>query len=294
MSPKPKVSLCLSAAMLFVAGCAGRASKADAPVVTRVKCKGINECASQGQCAMKNPDGSDANLCGGQNSCKGKGWMEVDQDACMAQGGEVLEVVKSYTETCMAEEPIQRADAAAADKYYNIGRDKLAIDGYDPVAYFEEGGGKPMKGKPEFSYEHEGVIYHFANAENMALFKEDPLKYEPAYGGWCAYGMAKNGKKIQINPEMFLIEDGRLMLFYKTAVGDTRAKWLEEPGKLKPRADSEWSEKTRECPEKFQTAAPAPAPQPAAEEAEEGEDAAAEEGEGEAEEAAGEEEAAAE
>ena len=131
---------------------------------------------------------------------------------------------------------------------YEIGRSRLAIEGYDPVAYFKEGGGKPTKGKKDFEYTHRGVIYRFASAEHLKLFKENPDTYEPTHGGWCAYAMAK-GDYTEPNPKRFLIQEGRLMLFYDGLFGDTYKMWLDEgPEELEKKADEFWQKETGEKP----------------------------------------------
>ena len=93
---------------------------------------------------------------------------------------------------------------------YNL-KKGLAIDGYDPVAYFTRE--KAMKGSPDVSYVYKGVEYRFVTVGNRDLFKADPGKYEPEYGGWCAYAMGDDGTKYSINPETFKIVDGKLYLF---------------------------------------------------------------------------------
>lgn len=69
---------------------------------------------------------------------------------------------------------------------YNL-ENKLAILGYDPVGYFNQG--KAIKGKKDVSASYQGVTYRFATAENKEMFLKNPSKYEPQYGGWCAYAM---------------------------------------------------------------------------------------------------------
>ena len=81
------------------------------------------------------------------------------------------------------------------------------INGYDPVAYFTDS--KPMKGNGYHVAEYEGVIYVFANKKNRKMFEADPQKYLPAYGGYCAYGVAV-GKKFVANPELWRIENNKL------------------------------------------------------------------------------------
>ena len=58
----------------------------------------------------------------------------------------------------------------------------LAIKGYDPVAYFKLG--KPEKGKSEFEFKWEGAKWRFSNSEHLDLFKTNPEKYAPQYGGY--------------------------------------------------------------------------------------------------------------
>ena len=123
---------------------------------------------------------------------------------------------------------------------YNLGKDGLAIEGFDPVAYFPEGGGSALKGLERHEHVHEGVRYRFASEENLAIFKKEPAKYEPAYGGWCAFAMA-SGEKVEIDPKSFHVDDDKLLLFYKSFFSDTRKKWLKEPEVLEPKADAAWA-----------------------------------------------------
>src|SRR5215831_9317956 len=93
----------------------------------------------------------------------------------------------------------------------NVDKSNLAIQGYDPVAFFTDN--KPVKGKAEFKSTWSGATYYFASAEHKADFDKDPAKYEPAFGGYCAYGVSKN-KLVETDPEAFQIMDGRLLLQY--------------------------------------------------------------------------------
>jgi YHS domain-containing protein len=74
---------------------------------------------------------------------------------------------------------------------WNLGDQRLAIEGYDAVAYFPEGGGQPKSGDAALQVEHGGVLYRFATAAHRDLFLKDPARYEPAFGGWCAYAMGQ-------------------------------------------------------------------------------------------------------
>jgi YHS domain-containing protein len=74
----------------------------------------------------------------------------------------------------------------------------LALQGYDPVAYFTQN--KAIKGQRELALVEDGITYYFATAEDKELFKKDYKKYEPQYGGWCAYAMGATGDKVEIDP----------------------------------------------------------------------------------------------
>lgn len=112
--------------------------------------------------------------------------------------------------------------------------DGVAIRGYDPVAYFRQGG--PMLGRAEFSVSHGGAVWRFANAENKAAFQADPQRYLPAYGGFCAYGTSR-GYLVKIEPEAWSIVGGRLYLNYDLGI---RKTWLGKPGTYIARANANW------------------------------------------------------
>ncbi len=88
----------------------------------------------------------------------------------------------------------------------------LAIQGYDPVAYFTLG--KPTHGLPEFEYEWDEHRYRFARAEHLELFKADPVRYAPQFAGLCAVALAR-GDLDEGNPEYWLLSEGKLYLFGK-------------------------------------------------------------------------------
>lgn len=112
--------------------------------------------------------------------------------------------------------------------------DGLAIRGYDPVAYFRDGG--PRLGKKEFSVNHGGATWRFRSAEHKALFEADPERYLPAFGGFCAYG-ASRGYLVKIEPEAWSIVNGRLYLNYDLSV---RKTWLRDTAAYIARADRKW------------------------------------------------------
>jgi YHS domain-containing protein len=128
-----------------------------------------------------------------------------------------------------------QSDALRRD-HFNV-KKYVAIDNYDPVSYFD---GQPLEGGPEFKFTFKGITYYFASAANLARFKDSPDKFEPAYGGWCAYAMGNNGEKVKIDPETFKIINGRLYLFYNAWGNNTLESWNEDEKKLKEMADHNW------------------------------------------------------
>jgi YHS domain-containing protein len=94
-----------------------------------------------------------------------------------------------------------QAQSSLRQANLNLNRSKLALQGYDPVAYFTKN--KAIKGISSINYSHDGVKYYFSSTENKSLFQKDPSKYEAEYGGWCAYAMGKDGSKVSIDPGTF-------------------------------------------------------------------------------------------
>ena len=117
--------------------------------------------------------------------------------------------------------------------------DAGAIRGYDPVAYFNDGG--PKKGKSSLSVTHGGGVYHFANEANRDAFKADPERYAPQYGGYCAYAMSK-GFVVSTDPNAWHIKDDKLYLNYSLGV---RKTWLKKRDEYIVKADTNWSKKLK-------------------------------------------------
>lgn len=115
---------------------------------------------------------------------------------------------------------------------------KVAIRGYDPVAYFKQH--KAVKGKKELAASYEGAVYYFATAADKEAFAKNPSGYEPQYGGWCAYAMGSKGEKVEVNPETFKIVDGKLYLFYNAYFNNTLESWNKDEPNLKKKADANW------------------------------------------------------
>lgn len=116
---------------------------------------------------------------------------------------------------------------------------KVAIKGYDPVAYFTQK--KAVKGNAAITTTYEGVTYNFLSQANKDLFLKNPTSYEPQYGGWCSYAMGSTNEKVEIDPETFKIKDGKLFLFYHSWVNNTLNKWNKDENSLHSKADKNWS-----------------------------------------------------
>ena len=93
----------------------------------------------------------------------------------------------------------------------------VAIQGYDPVAFFIDH--KPVKGEVAFTSKYNGAVYEFASQAHKDLFDKEPAKYEPAFGGYCAYGVSRD-KLVSIDVDAFQIVDGKLLLQYSKSVRD--------------------------------------------------------------------------
>ena len=125
---------------------------------------------------------------------------------------------------------------AIRQKHFNV-KKNIALDGYDPVSYFD---GKPSEGDEKIRITYKGLLYQFATQASLNKFKANPDKYEPAYGGWCAYAMGESGEKVKVDPETFKILEGKLYLFYNFWGNNTLAEWNKNEKNLKTAADNSW------------------------------------------------------
>lgn len=132
----------------------------------------------------------------------------------------------------------------------NLNKAGVLLEGYDAVSYFKSD--KPVKGQAQYSVKRGEDIYWFSSQDNKDLFLKEPQKYEPQFGGWCAYAVADSKSKVEIDPESFVIQNGRLLLFYKGLWGDTRKKWLNTKGKdakaFLHDADKNWPDTEKKAP----------------------------------------------
>ncbi len=112
--------------------------------------------------------------------------------------------------------------------------DGVAINGADPVAYFTEE--NYVEGSPEFTTEYKEAIWQFSSAQNRDMFVADPEKYEPQYGGHCAFAMAFGSMATSV-PEAWSIQNGKLYLNFSLS---GRGRWREDPDKYIEMADENW------------------------------------------------------
>ncbi|MGE3539794.1 MAG: YHS domain-containing (seleno)protein [Candidatus Tectimicrobiota bacterium] len=111
----------------------------------------------------------------------------------------LLAACTASRETILARPPINELNV----------KDTVALKGYDAVAYFTDA--RPVKGSPQWSYSWQGATWHFASPENRQRFAQEPEKYAPQYGGYCAYAIAK-GNIADISPTQWAIVQGKLYL----------------------------------------------------------------------------------
>lgn len=124
--------------------------------------------------------------------------------------------------------------AFAKDPIYTSVFNNRAVGGYDTVSYFSESG--PVKGKKAFRTQYKGAEWRFANQENLDAFKENPEKYAPAYGGYCAYAVSF-GDTVKGDPRQWTIHDDKLYLNYNAEIND---QWRADKENFIELADEKW------------------------------------------------------
>jgi len=97
----------------------------------------------------------------------------------------------------------------AQSRFNNVNADGVILSGYDAVAYFTDS--KAVKGDAMFQFKYDEAIYYFVSKEHLDLFTNNPDKYKPQFGGWCAYAVAL-GRVAPIDPNLYSIVDGRLFV----------------------------------------------------------------------------------
>ena len=124
--------------------------------------------------------------------------------------------------------------AVAKDPVYTSTFSNVAASGYDAVAYFTEG--KPVEGSGDFTADYNGATWRFESSANRDVFLEDPERFAPQYGGYCAWAVSQ-GYTAAIDPDAWRIEDGKLYLNYSRSV---QRRWERDiPGNI-AKADKNW------------------------------------------------------
>ena len=127
--------------------------------------------------------------------------------------------------------PVLSLFAQKSETFIESGK---AIRGYDPVAYFTEN--RPVKGTDKFSYNWNNANWYFSSQQNLELFKANPEKYAPQYGGYCAYGLS-DGHKASTDADAWTIVNGKLYLNYNLDVKD---EWSKDRLQRIKKADANW------------------------------------------------------
>jgi len=109
-----------------------------------------------------------------------------------------------------------------------------AANGHDVVSYFTES--RPVPGQASIAADYDGVRFVFASAENRAAFAENPARFAPQYGGWCAFAMA-HGAQASTVPEAWTVVEDRLYLNFSLNV---RESWRQDTAGFIARADANW------------------------------------------------------
>ena len=131
--------------------------------------------------------------------------------------------------------PTVAAQAAAGTKVLiNTDKTGLALQGYDPVAFFTDG--RPVQGSAAHRTSHLGAEYRFASAEHQNAFEAEPAKYAPQFGGYCAYGVSQ-GHTAPVQIDTWQIVDGRLLLNYSQSV---KRKFDADRAAYLQKADANW------------------------------------------------------
>lgn len=131
-------------------------------------------------------------------------------------------------------------NANAADAIYTSFFSNKAVAGYDVVAYFTEN--KSVEGNSKYTFEYKGAEWQFSSNEHLTLFKNNPEKYAPQYGGYCAWAMAGN-ETAPGKPAFWTVYEDKLYLNYDQSVQDT---WLADKQGFIQKADLNWSKLDKE------------------------------------------------
>ncbi len=130
--------------------------------------------------------------------------------------------------------------------HWFVDDDRVALAGYDPVAYHLLDEAVP--GDPELELEHRGVRYRFVDPEHRDRFAQEPESYLPAHGGWCSWALSQDAsttgaapQRLAPDPTHFQRIDGRIHLFARGPGFDGKRSWESAPQATRERADAFWA-----------------------------------------------------
>lgn len=134
------------------------------------------------------------------------------------------------------------AAAMAASSDWNVNEHGVAVAGYDVVAYHTQD--RAVLGSSNYQQAHDGATFQFSSAENRELFRQSPGSYVPQFGGFCAFGVAKNHAKVPTDPNTFKIHHGELLLFFNDLYNgekvNTKIFWNQGEEALYAEAVKSW------------------------------------------------------
>lgn len=114
---------------------------------------------------------------------------------------------------------------------------KVAIMGYDTVAYFKQK--KAMRGSKKYSHKWLGATWLFASDDHRKAFAASPIKFAPQYGGLCTVGVAYGEVTREIDPEAWSIIKGKLYLNYAKSV---TSEFEKNSDKIIAEAEKKWAQ----------------------------------------------------
>ena len=124
---------------------------------------------------------------------------------------------------------------SSASEYHTTFLGNLAAGGYDPVAYFTMD--KAITGKRAFTLKWKGANWRFVSQQHLDMFKADPEKYAPRYGGHCAWAVAEKDMLYRGSPQHWDIVDGKLYLNHNGTINE---RWRKNPEGHVQKANEHW------------------------------------------------------
>jgi len=154
--------------------------------------------------------------------------------------GYIMNIIKQTIKSFLLLFLLSSASVQAADQIYTGFFSNKAVSGYDVTSYYDQG--EPVKGSSKYKLKHKGADWYFSSQSNLDKFKADPEKYEPQYGGHCAWAMADN-KEAPGNAPFWTLYNDKLYLNYDQNVLDT---WRADKDGFIKKADAFWAKKDKE------------------------------------------------